>query len=136
MSNRIARVNELLKREISAVVEKSFEFPDQLVTVHDVDTSADLKSARVFVGVLGAERPGPSVVDRLNAKAGFIQNAVVKRVVLRYTPQLDFRLDESIERGVRVLNILDELDVPEDPPESSSNASPDFPDSPDDEEGR
>ena len=116
MSQRIARINELLKREISAVVDKSFEFPGSLVTIHDVETAADLKSARIFVGVVGPAEKDGSVITTLNAKHGFIQNAVMKRVVLRYTPQFSFIPDDSIERGVRVLNILDEIgeiDLPE-----------------------
>lgn len=117
MSQRIARINELLKREISSVIERSFEFPGNLVTVHAVETSADLKSARVFVGVVGPGEKDGRVISELNAKHGFIQNVVMKRVVLRYTPQFAFLADDSIERGVRVLNILDEigeLEIPED----------------------
>jgi len=122
MSQRIARVNELLKREISACVEKSFEFPDVLVTIHDVATAADLKAAQVFIGVIGSPEQTARVVDRLNAKRGFIQNVVMKRVILRNTPQLTFVADDSVERGVRVLDILDEIgeiDLPEEPDEES-----------------
>ena len=116
MSQRIARVNELLKREISACIEKSFEFPDLLVTIHDVDTAADLKAATVFIGVIGSANQASAVVDRLNAKRGFIQGVVMKRVVLRNTPVLTFVADDSVERGVRVLDILDEIgeiDIPD-----------------------
>lgn len=116
MSQRIDRINELLKREISSVVDKSFEFPESLVTIHAVDTAEDLKAAKIYVGVVGAAEKDGSVVEKLNAKHGFIQNAVMKRVVLRYTPQFTFVADTSIERGVRVLNILEEIgeiDLPE-----------------------
>lgn len=109
MSTRIARVNELLKREISTCVEKSFEFPGVLVTIHDVSTAPDLKSAQVFVGVIGNSGDAENVVSKLNAKRGFIQGVVMKRVVLRNTPQLNFLTDDSVERGVRVLNLLDEI---------------------------
>lgn len=124
MSQRIARINELLKREISSVVDKSFEFPDSLVTIHDVDTSADLKAAKIYVGVVGPGEKDGSVVSKLNAKHGFIQNAVMKRVVLRYTPHFTFVADTSIERGVRVLNILEEIgeiDLPDEPEEIPSS---------------
>lgn len=117
MSQRIARVNELMKREISACIEKSFEFPDVLVTIHDVDTAADLKTATVFIGVIGSAEQTSRVVDRLNAKRGFIQGVVMKRVVLRNTPILTFVADDSVERGVRILDILDEIgdvDIPDD----------------------
>lgn len=122
MSQRISRVNELLKREISVFVERNFEFPDVLVTIHDVDTAADLKSAKVFVGVIGSSTEASTIVDKLNHKRGMIQNAVMKRVVLRNTPQLTFIMDDSIERGVKVLDILDEIgeiDLPDDPEKDS-----------------
>ncbi|MEM9280622.1 MAG: 30S ribosome-binding factor RbfA [Verrucomicrobiota bacterium] len=117
MSQRIARVNELMKREISACIEKSFEFPGILVTIHEVSTSPDLKSAQVFVGVIGDSSEAAKVADQLNGKRGFIQSVVMKRVVLKNTPQLRFVVDDSVERGVRVLNILDEIgdiDLPSD----------------------
>ncbi len=124
MSQRISRVNELLKREISNFVEKSFEFPGVLVTIHDVDTATDLKTAKVFVGVIGSATESKEIVDRLNHKRGMIQNAVMKRVVLRNTPQLTFKVDDSVERGVKVLDILDEIgeiDLPEDSEEPGSD---------------
>lgn len=124
MSQRLARINELLKREISACLEKGFEFPNRLVTIHDVDTAADLKAAKVYVGVIGDGTNESDVVPRLNAKRGFIQNVVMKRVVLRNTPQLTFIADESIERGSRVLNILEEIgeiDLPEEGEDSGKN---------------
>ncbi|MBP9225634.1 MAG: 30S ribosome-binding factor RbfA [Verrucomicrobiales bacterium] len=109
MSQRLARINELLKREISACVERQFEFPDILVTIHDVDTAVDLRTAQVYVGTIGDPEKCRDAVKKLNAKHGMIQGIVMKRVVLRCTPVLHFKVDESIERGVRVLNILDEI---------------------------
>lgn len=122
MSQRIARVNELLKREISNFVERSFEFPGVLVTIHEVSTAVDLKAAQVFVGVIGSATDSRAIVDKLNRKRGMIQAAVMKRVVLRNTPQLTFKIDDSIERGVKVLDILDEIgeiDLPDEPEEPS-----------------
>ncbi|MAS92597.1 MAG: ribosome-binding factor A [Verrucomicrobiales bacterium] len=123
MSQRISRINELLKREISSCIEKNFEFPNMLVTVHAVETAVDLKAAKVYIGVIGSETDRANVVRKLNAKHGFIQGVVSKRVVLRYTPQLTFFADDSIERGVRVLNILDEIGEIDLPDDDSSNES-------------
>lgn len=117
MSQRLDRINELLKREISACLEKSFEFPGMLVTVHAVEIAPDLRTAEVFVGVLGGEAGSGPVIRKLNAKRGFIQGVVMKRVVLRRTPVLSFTADDSVERGVRVVNLLDEIgdvDLPDD----------------------
>ena len=109
MARRMDRVNELLKREISAVVQREFEFPNQLVTVNGVEITQDLKEGKVWVGVLGGK--AEPVLAKLNKKHGFIQNRVMKRVVLRSTPVLVFRHDASVERGVDVVQLLDEVDL-------------------------
>ncbi|MDF2375542.1 MAG: 30S ribosome-binding factor RbfA [Verrucomicrobiales bacterium] len=118
MSQRISRVNELLKREISSCIEKNFEFPEILVTIHDVKVAQDLRTAQIFIGVIGSAEQKAKVLQKLNAKHGFIQNMVMKRVVLRNTPRFSFESDDSVERGVRVLNILEEIgeiELPEEP---------------------
>jgi len=118
MSQRLSRINELMKREISAYIERSFEFPGVLVTIHDVETAVDLRSAMVHIGVIGTPDQTREVLRQLNNKRGVIQNAVVKRVVIRNTPQLTFLVDDSVERGVRILNILDEIgEIPDSPPD-------------------
>jgi len=117
MSQRLSRVNELLKREIGTCLEQNFEFPDVLVTVHAVDVSHDFKSAQVFIGVIGSHEQTRAVINKLNGKRGLIQSTVMKRVTLRNTPVLHFKVDDSVERGVRILDILDdigEIDLPED----------------------
>ncbi|NNE92002.1 MAG: 30S ribosome-binding factor RbfA [Verrucomicrobiales bacterium] len=109
MSQRTDRVGELLKREIGTCLERDFEFPDILVTVHHVDVAPNLRSAKVFVGVIGEELKREAAIAKLNHKRGFVQTQVTRRVVLKYTPKLEFVLDDSIERGVRVVNLLDEI---------------------------
>jgi ribosome-binding factor A len=116
MAKRLDRVNELLRREISAVVQRDFEWSNALVTVSEVDVTQDLKEAKVFVSILGGSAPG--ILDQLERKRGFIQSKVSKRVVLRNTPVLMFRQDKSAIRGVDVVNLLDEVaELPTAPPE-------------------
>ncbi|MGB0643881.1 MAG: 30S ribosome-binding factor RbfA [Akkermansiaceae bacterium] len=107
MGKRQDRVNELLRREISAVLQRDFEWKNALVTVSDVDVTQDLKEAKVFVSILGGSAPG--ILDQLERKRGFIQGKISKRVVLRNTPVLMFRQDKSAVRGVEVVNLLDEV---------------------------
>ena len=107
MAKRQHRVNELLRREISGVLQRDFEWKNALVTVSDVDVTQDLKEAKVFVSILGGSAPG--IFDQLERKRGFIQGKVSKRVVLRNTPVLMFRQDKSAVRGVEVVNLLDEV---------------------------
>lgn len=122
MSRRIQRVNELLKREISSVLQRDFEFDGSLVTVNSVEVAQDLKDARVFVGVLGGHEEG--VIRRLNDQRGFIQGRVMKRVVLKNTPVLRFLADDSVERGVGIVNLLDEVaELPTAPPEEEEEGT-------------
>ena len=115
MSQRLDRINEWLRREISTVVQRDFEFGGALVTVSGVDITQDLREAKVFVGVLGGY--GAKVIEQLTQRRALIQSRVAKRVVLRCTPRLDFRLDTSAARGVDMINVLDEVDkIPKAPP--------------------
>ncbi len=110
MSQRLLRVRELLKRELSNVIAKDFEFPNVLVTVTDVDVTPDLRSGHVFIGIVGPEEERDKVIAKLNENHGLIQSHMSRRVVLKYTPQLTFRPDVSAERGVRVVSLLQEIE--------------------------
>jgi ribosome-binding factor A len=114
MKHRLVRVRELLKRELGDLIGREFRFT-QLVTVQDVDITPDLKQAHVYVSVLG-DNPA-AVMSKLHEHRKELQSAVSKRVILKYTPHLHFKLDEGIERSARVFEILEHLDIPETPDE-------------------
>ncbi len=109
LKNRIDRVNELIKRELSDLVVKEFTFDAKLVTIQEVDVTPDLKQAHVFVGVIGTEAEAHKAVRQLNAEARRLQAEVGKRVVMKFTPNLHFKVDTAGPRGDRVMQILDEL---------------------------
>ncbi len=109
MKHRQLRVNELVKRELSAIIARELNFEGALVSVNAVDVSPDLKSAHVFVSTLGAAN-GESVIGKLEAHRPALQVELSRHVVLKYTPHLTFHLDDSIERGARVLEILQDLE--------------------------
>ena len=120
MSRRLDRVNELLKREISSVLQRDFEWKGSLVTVNAVEVSQDLKDARVYIGVPGGHEE--KVIHRLNGERGSIQGRVMKRVVLKNTPVLRFVGDDSVVRGVDIVNLLDEVaELPVAPPEEEDD---------------
>jgi len=108
MKHRQLRVNEVVKRELSAIIAREINFQGALVSMNAVDVAPDLKSAQVFVSTLGADN-GKSVIDKLEAHRPALQATLSRHVVLKYTPHLIFHLDESIKRGARVLEILDDL---------------------------
>jgi ribosome-binding factor A len=112
MSNlRQERVRELLRRAIGEAIRREFHVSDVgLITVNDIDVGGDLKSAVVFITILGnptQQKHGLQVLEQNRIR---LQSLVAHAVVLKYTPTLKFIVDDSIVRGNRVLQILDELE--------------------------
>jgi ribosome-binding factor A len=116
MKHRLLRVNELIKRELSILITREITFDDALVTINQVDVAADLKSAHVFVSVLSSKAHS-AVIEKLEANRVMLQTDLSRKVVLKYTPQLVFHLDDSIERGSRIIGILQEIETPSSQPE-------------------
>ena len=112
MKHRLLRVNELVKRELSLLITRDMDFEPALVTVSSVDVTPDLKNAHVFVSVLGSKSKY-DVLEKLEAHRAILQADMAKQVVLKYTPHLVFHLDDSIERGTRIIEILQKLDTAE-----------------------
>jgi ribosome-binding factor A len=109
MKHRLLRVNEIVKRELSTIITRDLKFEDALVTVNAVDVTPDLKKAHVFVSVLGKGN-AKAVIEKLEENRVQLQAELSKHVVLKYTPHLNFHLDDSIERGTRVFKILQEIE--------------------------
>src|SRR4029079_14360398 len=95
--------------ELSALLVREMTFENLLVTVSQVDVTPDLKSAHVYVSVLRSEGR-KDVLPKLEANRAALQADLSKHVVLKYTPHLVFHLDDSIERGTRVIEIMQEID--------------------------
>lgn len=110
MNHRVLRVRELIKRELGNDIQREYDFEGVLVSLHDVEMPPDLKTAKVFIGVIGDRERAAEIIDRLNAERGMIQGRLAKRVVLRNTPRLHFILDDSVERGVNMVDLLDSLE--------------------------
>jgi ribosome-binding factor A len=110
MSLRLLRVCELLKRELSVIVGRDIRFDAPLVSVRAVDITPDLKNAHVFISAIGTKLQKDRALELLNAQRQHLQHELSRRVILKYTPHLHFELDESIERGTRVLSLLDEIE--------------------------
>ena len=116
MKHRLERVNELLKRELGELLTREVTFDGVLVTVQQVDITPDLKHAHVFISVMGNMEQSKAAMAKLHDNRKTLQHLLSKRVVLKYTPHLHFKLDDSIERGTRVISILEEIDIPPDAP--------------------
>ena|SRR2546426_2361879 len=110
-SHRLQRVRELLKREIGEAIRREIPISQAgLVTVNDVDIAGDLRVATVFIGILGNAEQQRTGLGLLRKNRPRIQDLVAKAVILKYTPKLRFVVDDSVERGNRVLDILAELE--------------------------
>jgi ribosome-binding factor A len=119
-SLRLQRVRELLKRELGEIIRREIPVGAAgLITVNDLTISPDLHAATVYIGVLGNEDQKKKALTELEHHRKRIQGLVGKAVILKYTPQLRFLLDESIEQGNRVLKIIDELEHAAPPDEST-----------------
>ena len=108
MKHRMLRVNEIVRRELSTIITRDLTFDDALVTINQIDVTPDLKNGHVFVSVLGKGSRG-AVMEKLEKNRTQLQAELAKNVVLKYTPHLVFHLDDSTERGARVIKILEEI---------------------------
>jgi ribosome-binding factor A len=114
---RLERVRELLKRAIGEAIRREFNVNDVgLISVNDVDCAGDLKSATVFVSILGNPDQQKRGLAKLTDQRSRIQELMAKSIVLKYTPVLKFVTDDSLVRGNRVMQILDDLDKNSPPP--------------------
>jgi ribosome-binding factor A len=108
-SERIRRVNEAVREVLSEAITTELKDPRVgFVTVTAVDTSADLRHARVFVSVLGDEKQREDSLAGLSSAHGYLQFRVASLLRLKHTPTLQFQYDPSVERVVRINELLRE----------------------------
>ncbi|MDP9378411.1 MAG: 30S ribosome-binding factor RbfA [Actinomycetota bacterium] len=108
-SDRLRRVDEAVREVLSEAVTKDLKDPRVgFVTVTSVQTSSDLRHARVFVSVLGDERVRERSLDGLRSAHGFLQKRVADELRVKHTPTLDFVYDDTLDRGLRIEALLEE----------------------------
>ena len=112
--NKIERINEDIQRVV-AVLLRNIKDPrvnQGMISVTAVDTTGDLRYAKVFLSVFGLESE-KEFLKGLKSASGYLRRELGQSLTLRYTPELIFELDKSIERGARINTILNTLDIPE-----------------------
>ncbi|HXF83390.1 MAG TPA: 30S ribosome-binding factor RbfA [bacterium] len=110
MSHRPERVEQFIRDELSQILQREVRDPRiGFISVTAVEVSQDLRHARIFVSVLGDAAQKTETMTGLASAAGYIRRALGRRLQLRFTPELSFRLDESIERGARVMKLLGDV---------------------------
>jgi ribosome-binding factor A len=114
MTERMRRVNEAIREVLATSLLELKDPRIGFVTVTGVETSPDLRHARVFVSVLGSESKRERSLEGLAAAHGVLQARLARELRLKRTPQLAFEYDPSVERGVRMTQLIDELAPHED----------------------
>ena len=108
-TERMRRVNTVIREVIGDAISTELDDPRiGFVTVTAVDTAPDLRSARVFVSVLGDEDERERTLPGLKASHGLLQARIATEMRIKYTPTLTFHYDDGPERGVRVAHLLDD----------------------------
>jgi ribosome-binding factor A len=103
------RINEMLREVVGAAVATELSDPRiGFVTVTSVETSPDLRAAKVYVSVLGSEEEREATLEGLSSSHGVIQAKIAKETRMKRTPTLSFRYDSTIEEGVRISRLLEE----------------------------
>jgi len=110
MSERMRRVDEAVREVLGDAVQHLKDPRIGFVTVTDVDTSADLRQARVYVSLLGGEQERAASIEGLNSAHGVLQRAVATQLRMKNTPTLTFVEDLTARRAARVDEILSRED--------------------------
>jgi len=108
---RTDRLNSLLKEVISEVIFREVKNPhvNELLTVTRVEITKDLHYAKVYVSVIGSEQQKKDTIAALQSAAGFIAVNSAKKITIRYFPTLNFKLDESVDKQLRIEKLLGQI---------------------------
>ena len=125
MGQRKIRVGELIRRELSEILHSRWRTETVAMTITEVDISPDLRNARVYYSVIGGRENVAKVGRLLASIKRDLKQLLSKKVILKYTPELNFVFDPSAERAMRILSVLDELDEADGESEDYSDESDD-----------
>ena len=105
---RMRRINEVLREVIGAAIAELSDPRIGFVTVTSVETSPDLRAAKVFVSVLGSEEEQAETLEGLRSSHGVLQSKIAAETRMKRTPTLTFHYDATVEQGMRISRLLDE----------------------------
>lgn len=112
---RADKVSEAIKREISVMLNQEVKDPGiHFVTVTGVETTDDLRHAKIFVSILGDEKTRQESMEGLERAKGFLRGELGHRLQLRYTPEIQFRLDTSLDHAMKIRGLLNQIKSAED----------------------
>jgi ribosome-binding factor A len=110
-ARRMQRLNDLIRDELAHLLAHETRDPriSGVISITDVETARDLAISHVYVSVLGTEEEAEEVLQHIRRAASFFRRELARRLNLRHTPELDFRLDRSIAEGAHIEQLLREL---------------------------
>lgn len=110
-NNRMTRVNDEIAKEMAQIVRGELKDPriGVMTSVIRVETTQDLKFCKVYISVLGNDEEKSNVMKGLKNAAGFIRHLLAERINLRVTPELIFKLDDSVEYSIKMSKLIDEI---------------------------
>lgn len=110
MSTRQEKLEALLKQEIAEILRKEFGDPRLgFVTITDADVSPDMSHAKVFISILGSEEQKTEGLKLLKHAQSYVRQLLSKRISLRTVPMIDFRLDSSVDQGMKITELLEQV---------------------------
>lgn len=111
MSKRTERIGDQIRGEISDIIVRRLNDPRiGFVTITAVEVSEDLRHAKVFVSVYGDEKARVQTMKGLHSASGFVRGEIGHRLKIKFTPEIVFKLDTSMDKADEVLSILDEIE--------------------------
>ncbi len=110
-SNRMIRINDEIKKEISEILRSDMKDPrlGVITSVIKVDTTNDLKYCKVYISVLGDDEKKKEVIDTISKATGYIRSLIANRINLRVTPEFKFILDDSLEYSFKIDKIIKDI---------------------------
>lgn len=107
---RVEKVQELMKQEVSQIILHELKDPRiGFVTVTQVEATGDLRSAKIYVSLMGNEEQVRDCWKGLNSSLGFIRREIGKRIRLHFTPELSFQIDKSLDYSAHIQKLLNDI---------------------------
>lgn len=110
MSRRIEKINELLEQELSKLIFSEFAAKVGMVSINLVSVSADLKEAKIYIGLVG-KKIMPKDIKYLQSKAYYLQNRLAKMLTMKFIPKLTFCVDQNQEEASKVEALLKKIET-------------------------
>ncbi|WP_218080035.1 30S ribosome-binding factor RbfA [Anthocerotibacter panamensis] len=119
---RTERIGELIRKEVSDMLLRGLKdgrIGSGMVSITEVEVTRDLRQAKIFVSIFGDSQAQEETMAGLNSAAGYVRGEIGRRIRLRYTPEIIFEQDHSLERGDRIMTLLNQLKPPTQAPPST-----------------